>query len=208
MKLHRRLKASTPRVEDRHHDLETATAEPNQAEDADALNYKAAPPLAAGEFKFKPAKSKPVQPPRTPVVNARDGGHGASVGGGGVNADGGGGHQGDSAGNGGGGAAQSGAGQGDQVYDTVEHPPVPITKVLPLYPGAARAQGLEGEVVLRAIVDQHGVVEPNVVVVESVPMLDRAAIDALRQWRFQPGRDGDDRAVRALIEVPLRFRLR
>jgi protein TonB len=105
-------------------------------------------------------------------------------------------------------ASGSGPGGGDQVYDTVEHPPIPTSRVLPVYPGAARARGLEGEVVLRAIVDQHGAVEPNVVVVESVPLLDQAAIEALRQWRFEPGRDNDNRAVRVLIEVPLRFRLR
>ncbi len=107
-----------------------------------------------------------------------------------------------------GGAAGSGNGQGDQVFDAVEHPPVPISKVLPDYPGVARAQGLEGEVVLRAIVDRHGAVERNIVVVESIPLLDAAAIEALRQWRFEPGRDGNDRPVRVLIEVPLRFHLR
>jgi TonB family protein len=105
-------------------------------------------------------------------------------------------------------SAGSGNGEGDHVYDTVEHPPVPISRVLPVYPGAARAQGLEGEVVLRAIVDQHGAVERNIVVVESIPLLDAAAIEALRQWRFEPGRDANHRPVRVLIEVPLRFRLR
>jgi protein TonB len=67
---------------------------------------------------------------------------------------------------------------------------------------------LEGEVVLRAIVDRRGDVEPDIVVVESIPSLDPAAIEALRQWRFEPGRDADNRPVRVVIEVPLRFRLR
>ncbi len=79
---------------------------------------------------------------------------------------------------------------------------------MPAYPGAARAQGIEGEVVLRAIVDQDGAVERNIVVVQSIPQLDQAAIQALRQWRFEPGRDAADHPVRVLIEVPLRFRLR
>jgi protein TonB len=113
--------------------------------------------------------------------------------------------------NGSGGQGQGtggGIGDGSQAYATVEHPPVPISRVLPEYPGAARAQGVEGEVVLRAIVDQHGAVERDIVVVESVPVLDPAAIEALRQWHFEPGRDAANRAVRVVIEVPLRFRLR
>jgi len=88
------------------------------------------------------------------------------------------------------------------------HIPVPISRVLPEYPGNARSQGVEGEVVLRAIVDRQGTVRREIVVVQSVPMLDRAAIEALRQWRFEPGRDAGNRAVPVVIEVPLRFRLR
>lgn len=50
--------------------------------------------------------------------------------------------------------------------------------------------------------------ERDIVVVESAPLLDQAAIDALRQWCFEPGRDAGKRAVQVMIEVPLRFRLR
>ncbi len=107
-----------------------------------------------------------------------------------------------------GGGSGDGIGAGAQAYAAVEHPPMPIAKVLPTCPHDARAQGVEGEVVLRAIVDPTGAVEPEVVVVESIPMLDQAAIDALRRWRFAPGRDRTNRPVPVVIEVPLRFRLR
>jgi len=107
-----------------------------------------------------------------------------------------------------GGGAGGGIGAGLQAYATVEHPPVPISRVVPSYPTEARSQGVEGEVVLRAIVDQNGTVERDIAVVESVPLLDQAAVEALRQWRFEPGRDAANRAVRVVIEVPLRFRLR
>jgi protein TonB len=92
--------------------------------------------------------------------------------------------------------------------DQLEHPPVPSTRVLPLYPPAARARNLEGRVVLRAVVDRDGRVEPAITVVESIPLLDTAAVDALRQWRFTPGQDRDGHTVRVLIDLPIRFRLR
>jgi protein TonB len=62
--------------------------------------------------------------------------------------------------------------------------------------------------VLRFIVDQSGRVEREIEVVTSLPMLDQAAIEAVRQWRFSPGRDRDGKAVRVLVSVPLQFTLR
>jgi len=90
----------------------------------------------------------------------------------------------------------------------LEHPPVPTTRVLPVYPPAARARNLEGRVVLRAVVDRDGRVEQAINVVESIPLLDTAAVDALRQWRFTPGQDREGRTVRVLIDLPIRFQLR
>jgi protein TonB len=92
--------------------------------------------------------------------------------------------------------------------DQVEHPAVTIARVLPVYPRAARARGLEGRVVLRAIVGRDGHVEEAITVVKSAAMFDAVAIAALRQWRFEPGRDRDGKPVRVLIDVPIRFQLR
>jgi periplasmic protein TonB len=101
-------------------------------------------------------------------------------------------------------------GHGDELFaaERVAHPPVVLSRVLPVYPPLARARGLEGRVVLRAVVDRTGHVEPAITVVESVPTFDGAAIEALRQWRFAPGRDHDGRLVRVLVDVPIRFQLR
>ena len=90
----------------------------------------------------------------------------------------------------------------------VEHPPIIIARVLPVYPRAARARGSEGRVVLRAVVGRDGRVEEAIAVAESAAMFDASAIAALRQWRFEPGRDRDGKPVRVLIEVPIRFQLR
>lgn len=92
--------------------------------------------------------------------------------------------------------------------DRVEHPPIVVSRILPEYPSMARARSLEGRVVLRAVVDRDGHVEEAVTVIESVPMFDGAAVDALRKWRFEPGRDRDGKTVRVLVDVPIRFQLR
>jgi protein TonB len=40
-----------------------------------------------------------------------------------------------------------------------------------------------------------------------VASLDRAAVDAVKRWRFHPARHGD-MPVRATVEVPVRFALK
>lgn len=103
-----------------------------------------------------------------------------------------------------------GGGEGDAPIpaDRVDHPPVVVSRVLPAYPPMARARGIEGLVILRAVVDREGRVEEAMTVVKSVPVFDAAAVGALRRWRFQPGRDRDGETVRVLVEVPMRFQLR
>ena len=89
--------------------------------------------------------------------------------------------------------------------DQAAQPPVIVSRVAPDYPYAARLQGIEGQVLLEAIVDRTGRIEAEIKVLKSVAMLDKAAIEALRQWRFTPGRDANGQAVRVIVEVPIRF---
>ncbi len=58
-------------------------------------------------------------------------------------------------------------------------------RVAPSYPKDALAQGLWGLVVLKATIDEKGTVE-HVAAVSGPQALARAAIDAVRQWRYQP----------------------
>jgi len=58
------------------------------------------------------------------------------------------------------------------------------------------------------VIDRTGRVEEHIVVARSVAQLDDAAVTALRQWTFTPGRDHDGHTVRVQIEVPIRFQLR
>jgi protein TonB len=92
--------------------------------------------------------------------------------------------------------------------DAVAHRPEIETYVVPIYPPEARARKIQGRVLLMVVVDASGKVEDNIQVLDSIPMLDRAAIDAVNQWRFTPARDADGTPVRVSLEVRVPFTLR
>jgi protein TonB len=78
---------------------------------------------------------------------------------------------------------------------------------LPAYPAAARERGLEGVVTLNVeVLASGGVGEVHVAVSSGVPVLDDAAVAAVRRWTFAPAREGA-RPVDSLVEVPVRFTL-
>ena len=65
-------------------------------------------------------------------------------------------------------------------------PPVAISKVQPRYTEPARRAGLQGVVVVEAVVDEQGRVT-DARILRGLPMgLDRAAIEAIQQWKFRP----------------------
>ncbi len=92
--------------------------------------------------------------------------------------------------------------------NAVALPPEIVTYVVPVYPPKARAQRIQGRVMLSIVIDESGKVEDDVEVVDSIPMLDGAAIDAVRQWSFTPGRDEKGHPVRVQLQVPVPFVLR
>jgi protein TonB len=63
--------------------------------------------------------------------------------------------------------------------------PALVRRVEPVYPPMALAAHLEGTVILEAIVDKDGAVQ-EVKVLRSQGMFDKAAIAAVRQWRYSP----------------------
>jgi periplasmic protein TonB len=60
-----------------------------------------------------------------------------------------------------------------------------VRRVEPMYPSLARQIHLSGIVELRAIIAKDGSVI-NLEVVSGNPMLSRAAVDAVKQWRYRP----------------------
>jgi protein TonB len=63
--------------------------------------------------------------------------------------------------------------------------PTKLVHVSPVYPRLAIEAHKEGLVILQAVIAEDGNVR-DVKVLRSQPLLDQAAIDAVRQWRFSP----------------------
>lgn len=77
----------------------------------------------------------------------------------------------------------------------------------PAYPPASRSLGEEGRVILRVQVSEDGQAQQVLVDVSSgSSRLDRAAREAVAQWRFVPARQGQQALV-AWVKVPIIFEL-
>ncbi|MGO9318260.1 MAG: energy transducer TonB [Terracidiphilus sp.] len=60
-----------------------------------------------------------------------------------------------------------------------------IQKTMPVYPAFARTTGTSGTVTLAAIISKNGTIE-NLRVISGPMMLQQAALDAVRTWRYRP----------------------
>lgn len=101
-------------------------------------------------------------------------------------------------------------GEGDTPLpvSAVAHPPMLVHQVKAEYPPRARRIGIEGLVRLKAILDREGRIEHEIQVLESVQLLDEAAVNSVRQWRFTPARNHAGQTVRVFLEIPIQFVLR
>lgn len=94
-------------------------------------------------------------------------------------------------------------GFGEYVY--VEELPEATVKVPPEYPDFARTAGVEGTVMVQALVGRDGLVK-DTRVLNSIPMLDAAAVVAVRRWRFRPAMAKGQR-VAVWVAIPVKFTL-
>jgi len=86
--------------------------------------------------------------------------------------------------------------------------PVQISTVLPEYTVSAEQNGVQGDVYIEAVVMADGTVaDPKVIRGLADEVLNQRALDAIVQWRFEPGtRNGVPVAVIALFTVTFRIR--
>ncbi|HDQ99081.1 MAG TPA: energy transducer TonB [candidate division WOR-3 bacterium] len=89
----------------------------------------------------------------------------------------------------------------------VEVKPEPISVPTPAYPEMARQAGIEGQVVVAAMVDIDGsIISAEVMKSSGNTSLDNAAIEAAYRAKFTPARQRD-RPVRVQVSIPYRFSL-
>jgi protein TonB len=86
-------------------------------------------------------------------------------------------------------------------------PPGLLREVKPDYTEEARRRGISGDVVLEIVVRSDGSVGPVRLLQGLGAGLDQRAVEAVRQWRFSPGRRFGN-PVDVMVEVAVEFRLR
>ena len=88
--------------------------------------------------------------------------------------------------------------------------PVPLPgRAEPVYPKGPLLAGLDGRVILRAVITEQGDVESIEVVRDARPGLgfDVSAVEAVSTWKYEPGRL-DGRPVAVVLTVVVEFTLR
>jgi len=91
------------------------------------------------------------------------------------------------------------AGSGD-----LDEPPRTRLQAAPLFPYAARREGLGGEVLVEFVVDEAGRVRDARAVRTTHPVFEDAAVRAVGRWVFEPGRR-HGRVVAFRMAVPIVF---
>jgi protein TonB len=92
-------------------------------------------------------------------------------------------------------------------YYKVEVKPQPIHIPLPQYPELARQAGIEGQAVVKALVDVDGsIMAVQILKSSGNQMLDEAALAAARKSTFTPAKQRD-KFVRVWVSIPIRFKL-
>jgi TonB family protein len=90
--------------------------------------------------------------------------------------------------------------------ETMKEPKV-IHKVAPQYPADAKEEGVQGTVVLDALIAEDGSIRETTVKEGADARLVEAARTAVAQWRYEPVKDEDGHPIEVLFTVTINFRL-
>jgi protein TonB len=85
---------------------------------------------------------------------------------------------------------------------------IPLVRVPPRYPERALARGVEGRVLVGFTIDRAGnVASPEVLAAEPPNVFDRAAIEAVSQWKYNPRIRNGRPTARPGMKIAIPFRL-
>lgn len=85
--------------------------------------------------------------------------------------------------------------------------PVVITRIEPLYPATMAKIRKNGLVIVQCIIDRDGRVQQVAAVRATNPLFESAAIEAVKQWRFQPG-TLNGKAVDVIFHLTVNFTMK
>ena len=88
--------------------------------------------------------------------------------------------------------------------DDVDQKPRVLFQTSPVIPNEVRGKKLEGKVTVIFVVDETGRVTTPKVVKSNNPAFEKAALDAVKQWKFEPALKGGKR-VPCHMKIPLSF---
>ena len=84
--------------------------------------------------------------------------------------------------------------------------PVEIQRVQPTYPEEARKNRVQGRVVVRAVIDEKGIVTKVEAVESPDPMLTESALEAVKKWTYKPATK-KGKPVKVFLTVTVSFKL-
>jgi TonB family protein len=90
--------------------------------------------------------------------------------------------------------------------ETMQEPKV-VHKVAPQYPADAKEEGVQGVVVLDALIGEDGSIRETTVQEGADARLVEAARTAVAQWRYEPVKDEDGNPIELLFTVTINFKL-
>jgi protein TonB len=105
------------------------------------------------------------------------------------------------------GVATAGAGEAVPYDEGTMTEPQKIKHLNPVYPEGAKEEGVQGIVILQALITEDGSVQETKVLEGEDARLVDAAREAVGQWRFEPARNADGDPIAVLFTVTIRFAL-
>ncbi len=83
-----------------------------------------------------------------------------------------------------------------------------LKRVEPKFPPGAQGFGVEGVLIVEVVIDQFGrISSPHIKKSLPAPTLSYSALEAVRKWRFEPGKLGGE-AVPVIFSLTVNFKLR